>query len=290
MYGNIFRDFFSNIRILKTFVSEVEMSLRLNVMKELRQSDPEGILALAVLLRKFSPNTEQFDSKIITKVEKQIGDDLEITINDDDKKKKFAVRVRSKDLMQQFHHFLSKMSVHAGKLDILLQSSLISGIVFLEIAVSRLLHCHLTQYPDSAKIKEELLSLEEIRNLGTLEEAEKYLIDREVESIMRGGLKDWIKYFRNCIKVSLSGIDDIQEELVEVFQRRNLFVHNGGVVNAIYMRNVNDNYFQGLEMDDKITISREYIDSALATIELAGAHFLLEMWKKAEECVPIESI
>lgn len=58
MYGNIFRDFFSNIRILKTFVSEVEMSLRLNVMKELRQSDPEGILALAVLLRKFSPNTE----------------------------------------------------------------------------------------------------------------------------------------------------------------------------------------------------------------------------------------
>ena len=186
MYGNIFRDFFSNIRILKTFVSEVEMSLRLNVMKELRQSDPEGILALAVLLRKFSPNTEQFDSKIITKVEKQIGDDLEITINDDDKKKKFAVRVRSKDLMQQFHHFLSKMSVHAGKLDILLQSSLICGIVFLEIAVSRLLHCHLTQYPDSAKIKEKLLSLEEIRNLGTLEEAEKYLIDREVESIMRG--------------------------------------------------------------------------------------------------------
>jgi len=268
-------------------VSEVEASLYLSQKRRLENNDFEDLLTLVFVAHKANPESWPLEPELLELAEERVGKNLEISkVEDGHNEVSIFVGSESGKRIQQLSNMVKGMSMHSGQREILFQSSLISAIVFLELTISRLLHCHITEYPDSASIKDKPLSLEEIRSLGTLEEAEKYLIDREVESIMFSGLSGWTSYFKKKIKLPHRDFADLHDDLVEISQRRNLLVHNGGIVNSIYLRNVHSKYTQGVEVGDKIEISREYIDGAITIIELVGAYFILEMWKKAIKICP----
>ena len=64
------------------------------------------------------------------------------------------------------------------------------------------------------------------------------MIEQRVEDVLRGSFEEWISFLKNQFKLEMGYIEKWQHKLVEIIQRRNLLVHNGGNINSIYRRKV----------------------------------------------------
>ena len=53
---------------------------------------------------------------------------------------------------------------------------------------------------------------------------------------MYESLLDWKKYFQKNLKLNLKAWEDEFEVIQEIIARRNLYVHNNGIVNNIYIK------------------------------------------------------
>lgn len=162
------------------------------------------------------------------------------------------------------------------QIEILYQSSLMNLINTTEWLIYQVIHNYFDKYPDALENKSKCFSLDELRSFDCIKDAEKHLISTRVEEIMRGSFEDWIDFFKNVPKLSMGylKIDDI----IEVFQRRNIIVHNGGIVNSIYLSKVKTNLKKG----EKVHVIPMYINKAINIFELNFILIAAELWKKLE--------
>lgn len=106
-------------------------------------------------------------------------------------------------LYKEITHFRA----NENQINIMYQSSLINMIVFIEILIGSLIKNRLMKYPKSnEEIEKKTLTLAEIRNLKSIDNAQAYLIEEEVSMILRKGYKDWIKYIKEKEVLILSNI------------------------------------------------------------------------------------
>ncbi len=66
----------------------------------------------------------------------------------------------------------------------------------------------------------------------------------------------------------------------EIFQRRNIVVHNGGVVNSIYMSKVAPELRENISINDRINVTQNYLDESINLFESNFILIAAELWKK----------
>lgn len=166
--------------------------------------------------------------------------------------------------------------------EFLYQNSLLNLIGIGEWFLSQILRLYFSKFPDAVGVDEKFFSLKNLQEIGSIEDARKCLIDSKIENIMRGNFEDWMKFFKEHMKLSMGYLKDEEKKLKEVFQRRNLLVHNGGAVNAIYFAKVPLELREGLVIGEKIRVDKTYLSNAIDAFE---KNFILigsELWKKLE--------
>ena len=124
------------------------------------------------------------------------------------------------------------------------------------------------------------MTLEELKLFDSVRDAENYLIDDKIEKVLRGSLKDWIDTLKNDFKLGLGYFDSFYDDLTEVFQRRNLLVHNGGIINSIYLSKVADKFKQDISIGDKIVVNEHYLEHAINKYHVSFTLIACEVWKK----------
>lgn len=165
----------------------------------------------------------------------------------------------------------------------LFKSSLISLLSTVEWFFSQVLHFYYDQYPDSAGIKKKTLTLEDLKTFNEVRDAEKFLIDQKIEEIFRGGFESWLSILKEEIKIKSELAFRQKDELVEIYQRRNILVHNGGVVNSIYFTKVNSSLRTNVKSGDELEVSKDYLENAICKIHLVFTLIANEIWKKIEK-------
>lgn len=160
-------------------------------------------------------------------------------------RKKGKIDSRTNEIMQSIEGILDvikdiKKSVY--QVDLLLKSALMALTSTLEWFLSKIFHIYFERLPDSIGIKEKYFSLDDLKKFKTVKDARTYLIESEVEKILRQSLEEWLKIFKERFKLTASYLTENQEKLVEIFQRRNIIVHNGGIVNSIYLSKVSSEF------------------------------------------------
>ena len=181
-------------------------------------------------------------------------------------------------------HELSKTKFQE---ELLYKSSLMSLISSAEWFLSQILHHYFQKYPEATGQNTKSLSLEDLKSLGSVDDAIRFSVDSKVDEVMRGSFEDWVKYFRETIKLGMGYIDICQEELIEIYQRRNLLVHNGGRVNSVYMSKVDASLKGEIAMGERISVSREYLERAINLFELNFILIAAELWKKLDPTDPV---
>ena len=90
------------------------------------------------------------------------------------------------------------------------------------------------------------LDLSQITNLGSIPKARKYIIEKEIEGVLRGSHEEHFQYLENKLRISLRKDLTAWPTFIEITERRNLLVHCDGVVSSQYISVCKKNNCLGL--------------------------------------------
>jgi predicted house-cleaning noncanonical NTP pyrophosphatase (MazG superfamily) len=256
-----------NLKALRAFVKVISPLLLENIIcyepiiKEIRDKIPEFII---------NSQNEQNINKLTS------DEPLKINVIKDDESKYININFSVSGLRKNLNE-ISEAIIHY---QLLYNSSLMSLISFTEWFLSQILHDYFEKFPDVADISEKTITFQDLRDIGTIEDARRYLIESKIESILWGDFEDWLKLFKDKFKLSLSYIEENKPMLIEVFQRRNILVHNGGRVNSIYIAKVAAEFRKDLSIGDMVNIKPQYLERSINLFERSFIILAAELWKK----------
>lgn len=278
--------FHMNMGTLRIFTEEIGVfaDLRDNtymssISKDLADIFSEDAQDVEAEIRSFSNITDLED---IPSDIKKLFEDVQ---NDESEIQKEIERWKNKEpekykkLDNRLQEALGQPPAH-GKL--VRRGALMMLMSFWEILIPSLVKLYYSSYPSALNSKERVLTLQELHNLGTMENAQNKLISDEADFVVRKSIQEQLKYFSSRLKVNLSPLNLYLNKLVEIAQRRNLLVHNNGVVNEIYLSNIDKSvkelykpkHGQILDATDK------YLSEAIEIVQAAGSVLIQICWRK----------
>ncbi|WP_349517491.1 hypothetical protein [Leuconostoc mesenteroides] len=140
-----------------------------------------------------------------------------------------------------------------------------------ELLISKIFMCQFTldSFSNGNDIGKKTLTLEEIQNLGSLDAAEDFLLESSVSEVMRKSASDWINKLGK-INNKIFKLNNEKDKMIEFFQRRNIIVHNNGVINSYYLNNVGEDFTRDLEKGKTIDVDKDYISDKITECRLFG--------------------
>lgn len=159
-------------------------------------------------------------------------------------------------------------------------SALIMLIIKFEEFIAEVLALLCRKFPRKY-LEEENVKYSELTG-GNIVAVRENLIQRKVDAYMRESYMNWFKIFESH-GMDASAWDEPLQRLAEIYARRNIIVHNSGVVNATYLSNV-----QGSkeELGTCLTASKQYVDEAFGVIREMMVLIMLE----ASRVVPVGDV
>ncbi|MCR8656951.1 hypothetical protein [Paenibacillus endoradicis] len=274
-----------NLKTLEVFITGIQQTIIENTLETLNKN-MEELNPLFLALREESERIKE-EKKIQN--EEIIGNkkddnapliDIEIEkVNKNDVQISFNDRV----LGRKVKSAVEELTVSANQLPLLFESSLISLVTFFELLISSLLHEYVKKYPDSLSISKKELKYSDLVNFDSIEDAKDYLIEKELQNLMYDGLKSWIDFFKNKIKIDMSELNNKFDKINEILIRRNLFVHNGGNINSIYLSKVSEDLTKGMNKGDRIEVNLAYMLTSLNLLKLQGIILGIKVWSKRKD-------
>lgn len=185
--------------------------------------------------------------------------------------------------LEQLRPLLSRKQPEQGLL--LRRGALTTLISVFEGLVSDLVQSYYLKYPAALPSEDQVLTFSDLEDLGSIEDARQHLVHRKTDSILREALEKQLEFFRKALKIDLSLLDEDFPRLVEVSQRRNLIVHNNGVVNRHYLARVSPELveFYGAEEGEPLATTEKYLSEAIDLVSLAGLLLSQQCWRKWEK-------
>lgn len=196
------------------------------------------------------------------------GENIETKLNIDDESSgliKYIIDERDKDLT-------SKNILH--KREIILESLVVSLCTYLEAFVSNITEDFYLNIHKGDLFSEKTIKFEELKEIGSIEEAEVFLIESELQYLFKKGFHTWFnkidKFFDINKNFKDHNLNNVLNEINELYLRRNLYVHADGKVNSIYLMHAPKEYCQEKTLDEKLRIDKEYIESKICMVEKIG--------------------
>lgn len=300
-YQTPMRNFQSEIGNLREYVESIEdmVANRSKLTKKLSKEVIPFILRSSVL-------QESEDQKLlpeeIEKFEKRYGRKVEFEEIYDNGKKRVNIIWESDDERQISFKALDKsiqIKVKENKhIQATNELAFIKLITLVEWFLSQILRVHLLNYPNALDTSSKTFSLDDLKNFDSINFAHEYLIDETIGKITRGSFESWIDYLKGSVKnqkkeksinvksnslnLDLEIINDIIPKLIEAHQRRNLLVHNNGIVNKIYLKNIPRQLeTEAPELDSSISILPSYLEESIQNFEFCFLIIGSEIMKKA---------
>lgn len=272
MYRNLIERFELNLNSLKLYVESVEEALE--IRQEFLKNNLNGIMFMEYSRIKFGKEgflegstreelVELFETKIMK----------ECKVKDEEINLTFINSKIGKGFMKS----LEDLKLKLKQTNILYSGTLMLLVVYFEETISSILLKDLLNYP-RIKIENTSLKFEEIKDLGSIEEAKKYIVEKEVEKIMKENPDEWVKYLKQKVKLKLKSYEKNEKYFNEIMARRNLIVHNDGVVNKYYLNRVGKDNIYNVNIGDVLTVDSTYILKAFEVFEEITITILFEIY------------
>lgn len=163
---------------------------------------------------------------------------------------------------------------------LLLKSSFMMVIASFDYLLSDLLHCFYEKYPKSLN-DEMLLSLGELRKCADVNEAIHALMEKKIEAVLFNPFIKQKTFFQKDLKINTAERIVDWDLVNEACQRRNLLVHNDGIVNRRYLNNiVASRGAKKVKEGDHLSVNKEYFDKVYYEILTGGIVLAQNCWRK----------
>jgi hypothetical protein len=150
--------------------------------------------------------------------------------------------------------------------ELLYRSVLITAVGAFEAHVASLISEWLRRHPKQLSSGERDLRVDELIDAGSLPAMIDVLIERRVEAIIRGGYLNWTDWLQSRLKVRFDDLAMEPTATRELFARRHLYVHSGGVVGRRYRAATGGDVEMGVELP----LGEAYVFDALDRLSVLG--------------------
>lgn len=147
-------------------------------------------------------------------------------------------------------------------------SLLITAVSDFEALVAGLVRSFLALRPEILKASSKSYTFKDLSDFGSIEEFRLHCSEVRADEILRQGFDQWMKWFSEDRKVGVREVTDDNASLAEIFQRRHLLVHNGGVVNSHYLGKTNGD--QAVVDGQKLKVNEAYLRESLDVLTISG--------------------
>lgn len=198
--------------------------------------------------------------------------------------KGIKTKLTKKQVIRIMHDLENLTPLSRPQIELLYKSSFVMLVSYFEFLVSDLIHYFYQAYPESLSGKERSITLKELKLCDDLSEAVNYVVDKEVDSVLRDTLDKKQKYFGKPLGIYIKENIIDWNKLNEVVERRNIIVHNDGKINRRYLKNTDSSVVpekkKDLKEGKKITVSPNYFASAFHEVLIAGVILIQCCWRK----------
>lgn len=137
--------------------------------------------------------------------------------------------------------------------------------------------------PEILNSSDKKLSFSKLKEINDLEEAKDYIIESEVESILRESHSDHFIWLEDKLNMTLRKDFPIWSNFIEITERRNLYVHCDGNVSSQYLLNCRKNgAFKESEpkAGEKLQVNPEYFENSYRTLFEVSVKLSQVIWRK----------
>jgi len=164
-------------------------------------------------------------------------------------------------------------------------SFVVSLISQYDALLGGLVRCILLSKPDILSASEKNITFSQLVEFGSLEAAREYIVEKEVETVLRKSHSEQFDWLELKLGLELRKGLEVWPTFIEVTERRNLFVHNRGVVSNHYLdvcRKHGVLWEQVPQVGDELRVSPEYFKSAFKAVFEIGVKLAHVLWRKVQ--------
>ena len=201
-------------------------------------------------------------------------------IKEDDDAKTYFIKIEKKgehDKLQQ------KVRIHREALGITPRSFLVSLISSYDAYLGDLLYNLFLLKPEIINASNSTLTFLQLSSFESLENARDYIIEKEVETVLRKSHDEQFTWMENTFNIPLRKGLDCWPDFIELTERRNLFVHNGGKVSSQYICNCekhNVSFESSISNGDRLNVPQQYYENSANCIMEIGIKLAHVLWRK----------
>lgn len=123
----------------------------------------------------------------------------------------------------------------------------------------------------------------ELVKFGSMDEAKEFIIEKEVESVLRESHLKQFKWLENKLDITLRKDLPSFSDFIEITERRNLFVHCNGVVSRQYLEVCRENGVKGIDdvkVGEKLAAQPDYFNKCYEILFEIGVKLGQVIWRK----------
>ncbi|PVY39886.1 hypothetical protein [Pontibacter virosus] len=139
--------------------------------------------------------------------------------------------------------------------------------------------------PELLNSSEKNLTFSELLNFDSIEDAREFVIEKEVESVLRESHLKQFKWLEGKLSMKLrEGLPSFKD-FMEITERRNLFVHCNGVVSRQYIQSCKENGIENVDninVGDKLAADPSYFVKCYQILYEIGVKLGHVLWRKLQ--------
>ncbi|WP_117879835.1 hypothetical protein [Aureibaculum luteum] len=137
--------------------------------------------------------------------------------------------------------------------------------------------------PELLNGSERNLSFSKLSEYQSINEAKEYIIEKEIESVLRDSHYNQFKWLENKLGMTLTKDLPSFCDFIEITERRNLFVHSNGVVSSQYLSVCNKHNYKFetiLSTGEELKVDEKYFAKAYNILFEIGVKLSQVIWRK----------
>jgi len=239
----------------------------LNHLDSIKDTLPMTLLLLEPHNKKANSKFEEFIEKNAQKIDNEKGT------------KSIAVKYEDARVFEQ----LSKNSeISRLAMKIIPESLFVSLISQYDAFLNKLLKILFKTRPEYINNSERELSFSQLIQFETIESAREYVIEKEVETVLRKSHSEHFDYLENKLSMPLRKDLPIWQTFIEITERRNLFVHCDGVVSNQYLKVSKENKcdIKDIKLNERLYVDLAYFKKAYNCLYELSTKLTHTIWRK----------
>lgn len=175
----------------------------------------------------------------------------------------------SPDNFRKYRILKKDMENNHAAYTIIKRNFLVSLVSQYDTYIGALIRCIFEIRPELINASEKQLTFAQLTTFSSIEAAREYIIEKEIETVLRENHTDQFKWFERKLSINLLKDLPIWSTFIELTQRRNLFVHTDGRVSSQYLSVCKENNVRlpaSLKVGDLLDADKKYYDQAFVCL------------------------